>query len=65
LLEGEASVRGVEVSIILSSEQVGGCVGESISEPLLSAGILASVFGYMIYLQPIMALAQISRENSV
>jgi ABC-type multidrug transport system fused ATPase/permease subunit len=49
--------QGVEISMILSEcEPVGGFVGDSISEPLLQAGIIVSVVGYLIYLQPVMAL---------
>jgi ABC-type bacteriocin/lantibiotic exporter with double-glycine peptidase domain len=56
-LQAGTKIRGVEVSLILSeAEQVGGFVGDSISEPLLSAGILVAVFGYMSYLQPTMTL---------
>lgn len=52
-----ADAEGIEISLILSeAEPVGGFVGLSVSEPLLQGGILASVFGYMTYLQPHMAL---------
>jgi ABC-type multidrug transport system fused ATPase/permease subunit len=48
-----AEAEGVEVSLVLSEvEPIGGFVGVSTSEPLLQGGILLSVFGYMIYLQP-------------
>lgn len=48
---------GVEASMMLAeSEPVGAFVGVYLSEPLLTGGMLASVFGYMIYLQPLMAL---------
>lgn len=48
---------GIEISMILSEvEPVGGFIGSSVSEPLLQSGILLSIFGYMIYLQPEMAL---------
>lgn len=50
--------EGVEMSIVLAeAEPVGGFVGTSISEPVLQAGVLAAVGGYMIYLQPFLALA--------
>jgi len=50
--------EGVEMSIVLAeAEPVGGFVGTSISEPILQAGILLAVGGYMIYLQPFLALA--------
>ncbi|MBI1774003.1 MAG: ABC transporter ATP-binding protein [Proteobacteria bacterium] len=52
-----AQVNGVEISIILSeSEPVGAFVGVALSEPVLQGGLLLSVFGYMVYLQPWMAL---------
>jgi hypothetical protein len=45
------------MSIILTeAEPVGGFVGVSLSEPLMQAGTLATVFVYMIVLQPWMAL---------
>ncbi len=48
---------GVELSMVLSEvEPVGGFIGSSASEPLLQGGILASVFGYMVFLQPELAL---------
>lgn len=47
---------GVEIAMIVEEAQpIGGFVGVSISEPLLQGGILASVIGYMIYLEPWMA----------
>jgi ABC-type multidrug transport system fused ATPase/permease subunit len=52
-----AEADGVEISMVLSEvEPVGAFVGSSVSEPLLQSGILLSVFGYMIFLQPQMAL---------
>jgi ABC-type bacteriocin/lantibiotic exporter with double-glycine peptidase domain len=42
--------------IIAESDDVGGFVGASLSEPLLQGGILASIFGYMAFMQPVMAL---------
>jgi ABC-type multidrug transport system fused ATPase/permease subunit len=49
--------QGVGLSIILAeADPVGGFVGESFSEPVLHAGVLVSVFGYMLALQPWMAL---------
>jgi ABC-type bacteriocin/lantibiotic exporter with double-glycine peptidase domain len=57
--EGQASTeKGVRVSVTVSEvEPVGGFIGTAISEPLLQIGILVSVFGYMLYLQPWMAVA--------
>lgn len=49
--------RGIGVSMILAeAEPIGGYVGSSISEPILQAGILASVLGYMVFLHPVMAV---------
>jgi ABC-type multidrug transport system fused ATPase/permease subunit len=49
--------EGVKISIIVSEvESVGGFVGSSFSEPLLNAGILLSILGYMVFTQPWMAL---------
>ena len=52
-----AGVRGVEISLILAEpEPIGGFVGIAVSELVLQIGILLSVFGYMIYMQPQLAL---------
>src|SRR5687767_7752947 len=52
-----AAPEGVKISIIVSEvESVGAFVGSSFSEPLLNAGILLSILGYMLYTQPWMAL---------
>jgi ABC-type multidrug transport system fused ATPase/permease subunit len=52
-----AGEEGVKISIIVSEvESVGGFVGSSFSEPMLSGGILLSILGYMIFTQPWMAL---------
>jgi len=59
---GSANARdlgeeGVRISIIISEvEAVGGFAGSSFSEPVLNAGILLSVFGYMLYTQAWMAM---------
>jgi len=54
----ESPEKGVRVSITVSEvEPVGGFIGAAVSEPLLQIGILVSVFGYMLYLQPWMAVA--------
>ena len=52
-----AEALGVETSMMLSeAEPIGGFVGVYVSEPLMQGGMLVSVFAYMIYLQPLMAL---------
>jgi ABC-type bacteriocin/lantibiotic exporter with double-glycine peptidase domain len=51
---------GVAISIIVSEvEVVGGFIGSSFSEPVLNAGILLSVLGYMLYTQPMLALVAV------
>ena len=48
--------EGVELSMVLSEvEPIGGFVGAAVSEPLLQGGILAAVFGYLLYLDPRLA----------
>jgi len=59
--ENRADSEGVEISMILTeSEPIGGFVGMSISEPLLQGGILVSVFGYLVWLEPWMALVSMA-----
>jgi ABC-type bacteriocin/lantibiotic exporter with double-glycine peptidase domain len=49
--------EGVGVSIILAeADPVGLFVATSVSEPVLHGGVLVSVFAYLLYLQPMMAL---------
>ena len=49
--------HGTEIAMTLSeAEPIGAFVGSSVSEPFLQGGILISVFAYMVYLQPMMAL---------
>ena len=51
--ETTAADAGVEIAVILEEvEPIGGFTGISVSEPLLQGGILASVLGYMLYLDP-------------
>lgn len=52
-----ARAVGIETSLMLAeAEPIGGFVGAFLSEPLVQGGILASIFGYMVFLQPFMAL---------
>jgi ABC-type multidrug transport system fused ATPase/permease subunit len=54
---GGSADEGVKISVVVAEvDPVGGFVGLSVSEPLLHGGILLSVFGYMLFLQPIMAI---------
>jgi ABC-type bacteriocin/lantibiotic exporter with double-glycine peptidase domain len=49
--------EGVGISIIVSEvESVGGFVGTAVSEGVLHGGVLVSVFGYLLIIQPWMAL---------
>jgi ABC-type multidrug transport system fused ATPase/permease subunit len=57
----QAGEEGVAISIIVSEvEAVGGFVGTSVSEPVLNGGILLSVFGYMLVVEPWMALVALA-----
>jgi ABC-type multidrug transport system fused ATPase/permease subunit len=52
-----AEAVGVETSMMLAeTDPIGAFVGVYLSEPLLQGGILLTVFGYMVFLQPSMAL---------
>jgi ABC-type bacteriocin/lantibiotic exporter with double-glycine peptidase domain len=56
-----ANKEGVGISIILSeADPVGLFVATSVSEPVLHGGVLISVFAYLIYLQPWMALVALA-----
>ncbi len=56
-----AEAQGISISMIVAEvEPIGGFVGESVSEPLLQAGIMASVLAYLIHIDPWMALAAIA-----
>jgi ABC-type bacteriocin/lantibiotic exporter with double-glycine peptidase domain len=49
--------EGVAISIAVTEvEAVGGFVAASFSAPILNGGVLLSVFGYMLFMQPWMAL---------
>jgi ABC-type bacteriocin/lantibiotic exporter with double-glycine peptidase domain len=53
--------EGVGISIILSeADPVGLFVATSVSEPVLHGGVLISVFSYLVYLQPWMALVALA-----
>ena len=55
--EVAADGAGVEIAMVLEeAEPIGGFTGVSISEPLLQGGILLSVLGYMLALQPWLAV---------
>jgi ABC-type multidrug transport system fused ATPase/permease subunit len=59
--KGKPEEQGVAISIVTSEvDAVGGFVGVSFSDLVLNAGILLSVFGYMLYIEPWMALIAIA-----
>ncbi|HEX2581954.1 MAG TPA: ABC transporter ATP-binding protein [Dongiaceae bacterium] len=52
---------GLELSILLAEvEPIGGFLGDAIAQPMLQGGILLSVFGYMFYLNPFMAMLSLA-----
>ena len=52
--------RGETVSIVTAeAERVGGFIGESLSEPLLQIGIFASILGYMLVVEPPIAIVSL------
>lgn len=52
---------GVQVSMVVAEvEPIGGFVGAAISEPLLQAGILVTVVGYMTFLEPWLGLVTLA-----
>lgn len=56
-----SEANGIGVSMMVAEvEPIGGFVGESISEPILQAGILLSVIAYMIHVEPWMAAATLA-----
>jgi ABC-type multidrug transport system fused ATPase/permease subunit len=57
LVQRGVTAEGVEVAVVLSeAEAVGGFVGLYVSEVLLQGGILVTVFGYMLLLNPQLAM---------
>jgi ABC-type multidrug transport system fused ATPase/permease subunit len=53
-----AEAQGTAVAMVVAEvEPIGGFIGESISEPLLQAGVLATVIAYIVHLDPWMAAA--------
>jgi hypothetical protein len=59
--DASAEARGIGAAMIVAEvEPVGGFVGSSVSEPLLQAGILLSVLGYIVHLDRWMAVAALA-----
>lgn len=55
------SEDGTGIAMVLSEvEPIGGFVGNSLSEPMLQGGVLLSVFGYIFYLNPLLALVSLA-----
>jgi ABC-type bacteriocin/lantibiotic exporter with double-glycine peptidase domain len=51
---------GETVSIVTAEvERVGGFLGEALSEPVLQLGIFASILGYMLVVEPMIALTSL------
>jgi ABC-type multidrug transport system fused ATPase/permease subunit len=58
--EGDREGRGELVSIVTAEvERVGGFLGEALSEPILQLGIFASILGYMLVVEPAIALVSL------
>jgi ABC-type multidrug transport system fused ATPase/permease subunit len=56
-----AEAQGIAISMIVAEvEPVGGFVGESVSEPLLQAGIMASILAYLTHIDRWMAIAAVA-----
>ncbi len=54
---GTPEIVGIGIAILIAeAEPIGAFVGASVSEPLLKAGLLLSVFGYLTWLQPLLGL---------
>jgi ABC-type bacteriocin/lantibiotic exporter with double-glycine peptidase domain len=55
-----AEIQGTAVAMVVAEvEPIGGFIGESLSEPLLQAGVLATVLAYIVHLDLWMAAAAI------
>jgi len=53
--------EGARVSMVAAeAEDLGGFVGEALSFPLLQIGILLSVLGYMLYIEPLIAAVAVA-----
>ena len=57
---GAESDDGTKQSVISSeAEKIGAFVGESVSTPLLNAGVVVSIAGYMLIVEPLVAAVAI------
>jgi ABC-type bacteriocin/lantibiotic exporter with double-glycine peptidase domain len=51
------SEEGAKVSMMAAeAEKVGGFVAQAVADPLLQLGVFCSVFGYMLFVEPLIAL---------
>ena len=58
--EADGGGRGQTVSIATAEvERVGGFLGEALSEPVLQLGIFVSILGYMLVVEPLIALVSL------
>ena len=58
---GTALASPIEIEMVVAeAEPVGGFVGIAYSEPLLQGGVLLSVFGYMLVINPSLAAVSIA-----
>jgi ABC-type bacteriocin/lantibiotic exporter with double-glycine peptidase domain len=56
-----SEASGVEISMIVAEvEPLGAFAGAAVSEPLLQAGVLATVIAYLIHLEPWIAFATLA-----
>jgi hypothetical protein len=59
--DGGRGAEGKTVSIVASeAERVGGFIGEAFSEPILQGGVLVAVLGYMLVVEPSIALVSLA-----
>lgn len=56
---GDSEAEGGQRAAMLASEaeRIGGFIGESVAFPLFQAGLFASTLGYLLWMQPLLALA--------
>jgi len=59
--EGEPIDEGEMIPMAAREvERVGGFVGDSLSEPVLQGGILVAIIGYMLVVEPVIALVSLA-----
>lgn len=51
------SQEGAKVSMVAAeAEKLGGFVAQAVADPLLQIGVFATVFGYMLFVEPLVAI---------